>query len=170
MTAATITATNRQPSRSPPQNLTRHITRILNYGIRESRFYSAGRSNIQGTIGKGEDGVREGAKGTEEVEDELAPEGLNEKERQIWGLLRRELGGDVEVQFSLSLASSLPIPVAIETRLSLRSYLRANIVLSYSTNLPDSWLTRVWSYRSKIYPVVVGVCMGSRLQVRGLED
>jgi stress-induced morphogen len=61
------------------------------------RGYSTHESSIAGTIGKGEKGIADEAQRTEEAL--TAPEHLNEKEKQIWELLMRELKAEkLEVQ------------------------------------------------------------------------
>ena len=62
-------------------------------------------SSTQGTIGKGEAGIRDEA---QRVEQALrAPEHLNEKEKAIWVLLMRELECEA-LEVSLFLAVSFP--------------------------------------------------------------
>jgi len=61
------------------------------------RGYSTSESSIAGTIGKGEKGIADEVQRGEELL--TAPEHLNEKERQIWEMLMRELKAEkLEVQ------------------------------------------------------------------------
>jgi stress-induced morphogen len=61
------------------------------------RGYSTSESSIAGTIGKGEQGIADEIQRGKEML--MAPEHLNEKEREIWEMLMRELKAEkLEVQ------------------------------------------------------------------------
>lgn len=74
-----------KPSSATPTALR---TRLL-LQDRTLKRYSTSESSIQGTIGSGEGGIPAEAAREQEILE--APEHLNEKERQIWEMLMKEL-------------------------------------------------------------------------------
>ena len=81
--------TNKTASRQTPQIFSRVSHTI--------RSYSTANPTVQGTIGKGADGIVDEVS---RIKEQLsAPEHLNEKERQIWEMLMEELDcTELEVQ------------------------------------------------------------------------
>jgi len=71
-----------QPSTRPTSSSTSITPRII-------RPYSSTQSSIRGTVGAGEAGIKDEAQRTAEAL--VAPDHLNEKERQIWDMLMAEL-------------------------------------------------------------------------------
>jgi stress-induced morphogen len=87
MTSSTL---NPSPSSSIPttSGIPTSLRNRLLLKERTLRRYSTSESSIQGTIGSGTAGIPEAAREQKLLE---APEHLNEKERQIWELLMKEL-------------------------------------------------------------------------------